>query len=205
MGIVVEVGKSEQPLAVGEAGTTPANGVVRGDVYLRGAGEGQGYTPSALVVDAPVARNIREQEFEVEVLKHVVDKNELRILENVVPNKLVVEYIGAFAGNVGGGHNTAHQLTNQGLTRSAVRVAYLGLLAVHADNGFGYVIILSLHSHVSDGAQFAEQVDAVFIVLFRIDLIRLLAPGEIAGIDKELKIMRFFPLLGKRIFVLSAG
>ena len=113
MYVVIEVGESDQPLAILKAGSVSPDGMIRRYVDLGRLGERYGYSSAAFIVDSPITGNNRKQKLEVEVLKHVIDEYQLCVFLHIIPDKLITEDITSFSGYIGSRHDITHKLTNQ--------------------------------------------------------------------------------------------
>ena len=87
MRVIVEVREGYQPLSVGEAGARSSDGMIGGDIYLGRFGKGVGDTAASLLVDRPVAGQVRKQKLKVEILQYVVDEDQTRLFVDIVPNE----------------------------------------------------------------------------------------------------------------------
>ena len=157
------------------------------------------------MVHHPVARDEREEHLEVEVLAHIVDEDQARFLADAVPDELVVEQLIPFATDIDGVLYPSHQLTHKALAAASVAFAHLALLAVHGNNRTGDAGILSVHGHITDGAELRQKVLRHLGLLIGISLaVLVLAPREVGRVLEKPQEIAHLTHRGDGIGVVSA-
>ena len=81
------------------------------NIYFGRGREGYSKPPFSFVINTPVSCDIRKQKLEIEIKQHIIYKNDFRVFLNIIPNKLIIEYIWSFSWNVDSGSDMSHEFS----------------------------------------------------------------------------------------------